>query len=253
MSAGRNSTACHSLSATVLLWATVVPPMAPVFAEVLWRGDFETGTTEQWRGAPKTDSVKVVTDPVRAGKYALRIDGTNAARRGERDRIELQHQPEPPGTAEGTERYFGWSVFLPQKLINESHALGYFETRNSWRQLMSFEARGEDILYSTRVPYARRWSEAGKLTPGRWHDFAVHVLWSRDPAKGFVEIWFDGQQVAPRAMTATLLDENVAFFQLGLMRATSDVPETIIIDEAIEATTLEEVTPPRLSGTRDPG
>ena len=63
------------------------------------------------------------------------------------------------------------------------------------------------------------------------------------PAKGFVEVWFDGEQVVPRTMTATLLDENVAFFQIGLMRATSDVPETIIIDHVIEATTLEEVTP----------
>ena len=80
------------------------------------------------------------------------------------------------------------------------------------------------------MPYARRWTGKGKLTPGRWHDFAVHVLWSRDPAKGFVEVWFDGEKVVPRTMTATLLDENVAFFQIGLMRDTSDVPETIIID-----------------------
>jgi Polysaccharide lyase len=246
MTAGRKSTVCKLLSGALSLWASMLLPIASISAEVLWRGDFETGTTEQWRGAPKTDHVKVVTEPVRAGKYALRIDGTNAARRGDRDRIEFQHQPEPPGTTEGTERYFGWSVFLPKKLTNESHALGYFETRNSWRQLMSFEARGEDILYSTRVPYARRWSGPGKLTPGQWHDFAVHVLWSRDPAKGFVEVWFDGDQVVPRAATATLLDENVAFFQLGLMRATSDIPETIIIDEAIEATTLEDVIPPRL-------
>ena len=53
-------------------------------------------------------------------------------------------------------------------------------------------------------------------------------------------------------MTATLLDENEAFFQIGLMRATSDVPETIIIDHVIEATTLEEVTPPRLAEKRKP-
>ena len=48
--------------------------------------------------------------------------------------------------------------------------------------------------------------------------------------------------------TATVLNsnDNEAFFQLGLMRATSDVPETIIIDHVIEATTLEEVTPPPL-------
>jgi hypothetical protein len=225
------------------LLALVFMPTAGAMAEVIWRGDFETGTTEQW-SAPKSDAIKIVQDPVREGKYAVRIDGTNAARRGTRDRIELQHQPKPPGTAEGTERYFGWSVYLPKAFTKDMHALGFFETRNSWRQLMSFEVRGEDIQYSTRVPYAMRWVGKGKLTPGRWHDFVIHVLWSRDPAKGFVEVWFDGEKVVPKAMTATLLDENVAFFQIGLFRETIDVPETVIIDHAIEATTLEEVTPP---------
>jgi len=230
-----------------LLLALPLLAAPPVLAEVIWRGDFETGTTAQWNGAPKSDSVKVVTEPVREGKYALRIDGTNAARRGKNDRIEFQHQPKPPGTAEGTERYFGWSVYLPKKFTNTPHALGYFETRNSWSQLMAFEAQGEDIKFSTRVPYKLHWTGKGKLTPGRWHDFAVHVLWSRDPAKGFVEVWFDGENVVPLAKTATLRDENVAFFQIGLFRETSDVPETIIIDHVVEATTLKEVTPPPLA------
>ena len=229
------------LAAIVLLAAT------PVSADVIWRGDFETGTTEQWRGAPKSDGVKVVEAPVREGKYALRIDGTNAARRGDLDRIEFQHQPKPPGTSEGTERYFGWSVFLSRKFTDGNHSVGYFETRNSWTRLMAFDVHGEDILYTTRVPYALRWKGTGKLTPGRWHDFAVHVLWSRDPGKGFIEVWFDGEKVVPLAKTATLRDENEAFFQIGFFRATSDVPETIIIDHVVEATTLAEVTPPRLS------
>ncbi len=73
-----------------------------------------------------------------------------------------------------------------------------------------------------------------------------------DPAKGFVEVWFDGEQVVPRAMTATLLDGNAAFLHIGLMRDTSEVPETIIIDHVIEATTLEEVTPQRLAEKRKP-
>jgi len=60
--------------------------MAPLLcgaapAEVIWRGDFETGTLEQWKGAPKSDGIKIVQEPVREGKYALRIDGSNAARR----------------------------------------------------------------------------------------------------------------------------------------------------------------------------
>ncbi len=218
---------------------------AHVSAEVIWRGDFETGDTTQWPGAPKFDAVTVVKDPVREGKFALRIDGSNAARKGKHDRIEFQHQPKAPGTAEGTERYFGWSVYLPTKLTDASHSLGYFETRNSWSQLMAFEVTGEDILFTTRVPYARQWAGKGKLTPGRWHDFAAHVLWSRDPKKGFVELWFDGQKVVPLTKTATLKDENVAFFQIGLFRETSETPETILIDHVTEATTLADVTLPR--------
>src|SRR4051794_20828425 len=211
-------------------------------ADVLWRGDFETGKTDQWPGAPK-DGVKVVTEPVRDGKFALRIDGTNAAKKGKLDRVEFQHQPKPPGTAEGTERYYGWSVYLPKKLTDARHALGYFETRNSWSQLMAFEVKGEDILFTTRVPYKRQWDGQGKMTAGRWHDFALHVLWSRDPEKGFVEAWFDGEKVVPLAKTATLRDENVAFLQLGLLRESSDVPVTIIIDHVTEGTVLEDVTP----------
>ena len=51
-------------------------------------------------------------------------------------------------------------------------------------------------------------------------------------------MWFDGEKVVPLTKTATLRDENVAFFQIGLFRETSEVPETIIIDHCIEATTL---------------
>jgi hypothetical protein len=225
-----------------LILAIPLLAVPAVSAEVMWRGDFETGTLDQWSRPPRSEQVRIVNQPVRDGKYALRIDGTNAAKRGGHDRIELLHQPSR--TAEGTERYFGWSVYLPRKLTDGRHALGYFETRGSWRRLMAFEARGEDIRFTTRVPYTLHWVGKGKLTAGRWHDFVLHVRWSRDPEKGFVEGWFDGENVVPLTKTATLLDRNAVFFQIGLFRETSDVPETIIIDRVIEATMLEEVTPP---------
>ncbi len=228
----------------LLILLSALPLLTP--AEVIWRGDFETGNLEQWKGAPKSDAVKVVQDIVREGKHAVRIDGSNAAKRGTLDRIEFQHQPAPPGTAEGTERWFGWSLYLPKKLTDGFHTVGYFETRNSWSQLMSFEAQGEDLKFSTRVPYKLHWTGKGKLTPGRWHDFAVHVLWSRDPAKGFIEVWFDGENIVPLAKTATLKDENVCFLQVGFARETSDVPETIYLDHIVEGTTQKDVTPPPL-------
>lgn len=218
-------------------------------AQVIWRGDFETGTLEQWKLA-RVPGAAIVREPVRAGKYALRIDGSNAARRGRLDRIELQHQPDPPGTAEGTERYFGWSVYLPKKFTGVSHQVGYFETRNSWSQVMAFEAKGEDLTFSTRQPYTLHWSGPGRLTAGRWHDFVVHVLWSRDPAKGFVEVWFDGERVVPLTRAATLKDENPVFFQIGFARETSDVPESIVLDHVVEGTTMKDVAPPPLPKRR---
>jgi hypothetical protein len=229
-----------TLTTVLRLLVGLVPLLS---AQVIFRGDFETGTLEQWKGAPKSDAVKVVQDIVREGKHAVRIDGTNAAKRGSLDRIEFQHQPE--ATTEGTERYFGWSVYLPKKFTDAHHNVGYFETRNSWSQVMAFEVKGEDLQYTTRVPYKVQW-KGGKLTAGRWHDFALHVLWSRDPAKGFVEVWFDGEQVVPLTKTATLKDENPVFFQLGFIRETSDVAETVYIDHIVEATTLKDVTPPAL-------
>ena len=50
-------------------------------------------------------------------------------------------------------------------------------------------------------------------------------------------------KVVPLTKTATLKDENVAFLQLGLLRETSYVPVTMIIDHVTEGTTLEDVTP----------
>jgi len=207
--------------------------------EVIWRGDFETGDTKQWSGPPKSDAVTIVKDPVREGKFAARIDGTNAAKKGKFDRIEFQHQPKD--TAEGVERWFGWSVYLPKKLSDSSHSLGYFETRNSWSQVMAFEVKSEDVLFTTRQPYTRHWNGKGKMTAGKWHDFALHVLWSRDAKKGFVELWFDGEKVVPLAKTATLRDDNPVFFQIGMFRESSEMIETIYLDRVIEATTLEDV------------
>lgn len=65
-----------------LTWLTLPLAAVQVSAEVIWRGDLETVTLsiggEQWARPPESDRVRVVALPVRAGKYGLRIDGSNA-------------------------------------------------------------------------------------------------------------------------------------------------------------------------------
>src|SRR3954451_22252028 len=66
------------------------------------------------------------------------------------------------------------------------------------------------------------------------------------PTRALASYGSTGRRWCRSKKTATLKDENVAFFQIGLFRETSDVPETIIIDHVIEATTLKDVTLPRV-------
>jgi hypothetical protein len=61
-----NQTASRKLILIPILLAAL-----PVAAEVIWRGDFETGTTKQWKGARKSDAVRIVTDPVREGEKVV--------------------------------------------------------------------------------------------------------------------------------------------------------------------------------------
>src|SRR5262245_27428354 len=80
-------------------------------AEVLWRGDFETGNIGQWTKAQQvaSDRLQIVNSPVRQGQHSLRVevkqgdDPINAS--GNRAEL-VWMQPEN----EGNDRYYSWST-----------------------------------------------------------------------------------------------------------------------------------------------
>ena len=236
--------------------ALVLASVTEASAEVIWRGDFETGTTEQWKGAAEVRR-RQGRDRARARRQ-IRLADRRDQRRPKRQATTASSSstnPNRPERPRARNAISAGASIVPKKLTDGYHSVGYFETRNSWTPVDGVRGpgRGHQVHHARAV--RAHWTGKGKLTPGRWHDFAVHVLWSRDPEKGFVEVWFDGEKVVPQTKTATLRDENVAFFQIGFFRDTSDVPETIVIDHVVEATTLEEVTPPekhRNADAREP-
>ena len=245
--------------ALVLSSATTVSRAA---AQVVWRGDFETGDTSQFDSELNGEVggvryIVVGTDPVAEGTYAAQISLHDDARwsNGLR-RVELHHSPGAARTAEGDELYFAWSFFLPETLPTDpGQTIGYWESNRSYQSLMAFELSGEDLLFTTRRPaYARQWDGAGAATTGEWHRIAMHILWSTDETVGRVDVWFDGEQVVDGAMAATLVDANDAFTQIGLLRGDmdfSDVP-VIYLDDAVEGDTLADVRPDDLPGTTPP-
>jgi hypothetical protein len=216
--------------------ATPRPHPSPARAP-RWRGDFETGNLAQWSYLLNPRGLSVVDSPAAQGRHAVRVEIT------ERDlwpnglnRVEVQYKPPPTTLAEGRRSCFAWRFYLPAPLSEARHQIGYWESYPSYKQIMSFEVRGQTIAFVTRMPSERvHWTAPGAVTAKVWHQLATCATWSTDPAVGLVDVWFDGKQVVARGAARTLWD-NPNFVQLGLLRDTPDGTEVMFLDDAIEDT-----------------
>jgi MYXO-CTERM domain-containing protein len=243
---------------SVLLVALAAPLAS---AAVVWTGDFETGDLSQFNYVlhEEVDGnvyASATQDVVLQGAYAARIELHNDAEWGNGlRRVELQHLPDAARTAEGATTCFAWSFYLPEALPEDpGHTLGYWESQDSYQQMMAFNTNGQSIRFITQQPdYTEHWSADGVLTPGEWHRIAMCVLWSEDPGTGLVDVWFDGEQVVTAAAAKTLADGNPHFAQIGLLRGDVDydgVP-VIHIDDVLEGDAVADVDPPDVPGGSD--
>jgi hypothetical protein len=220
----------------------------PSSASLLWRADFEQDGWAPWSYRLNPRGGSLIEGGARDGRRAARLELTAAdVWKNGLNRVELQHDPGPLRVREGEETWFGWSFFLPRALLPGEHALGYWESRTSYQQLMAFEGRGQEGSFVTRLPSSRTWWRAPQaLTAGRWHDVVLHVRWSADPSRGEVELVYDGERVARAAPVATLVPGESAFIQVGLLRPAADAhagTEEILIDRAREGRRLADVIP----------
>ncbi len=233
-------------------------------AAVVWTGDFETGDLSQFNFVLNGDVdgmiyAQAVQDMVLEGSYAARLELHNEAiwPNGLR-RVELQHLPDPARTAEGATTCLGWSFYLPEALPDDpGHTLGYWESQNSYQQMMAFNVfDGTSLRFITQQPnYTEHWSADGVVTPNEWHRIAMCVLWSQDAGTGTVDVWFDGEQVVTGAGAKTLADGNPHFAQVGLLRGDQDIPTVpvIYLDHVLEGDSIEDVDPPEAPGGSDSG
>lgn len=215
-------------------------------AATVWTGDFETGDISQWNTALNGGNISIVTSPVLQGSRAAQIRLTNDARWSNgMKRVELNHKPASARTKEGAETYFAWSFYLPEALAaSPLTQIGYWESDQTYQQVMSFEVEGQRIRFSTRKPQNKvHWEADGMVTPGVWHRIAMHIKWSK--TAGSVDVWFDGEQVVTQGAAQTLADDNDHFTQVGLLRDKVEFQDApiLILDDAVEGDTLADVRP----------
>lgn len=231
--------------------AAMLATASAASAAPAWVGDFETGDLSQWSFVAHGEYIDVQSDLVGEGEYAARVELHNdAVWPNGLQRVELQHLPDAARTSDGATTWFAWSFYLPEALPEEPyHAIGYWESNNSWNQSMAFIVRGDDIEFVTRHPgHVSQWQADGVVTPGVWHRIAMRISWSL--GVGSVDVWYDGEQVVDGAEARTLSDGNPHFVQIGLFRepARLEGVPVIVLDDAVEGDSLEDVRPADIPG-----
>jgi hypothetical protein len=217
---------------------------SPAEAQIVWRGDFETNTLNQWSGLNNGTGIQVTDELVLEGDHAGLIQITDDEAHiwsNGLNRVEFRYAPGAQATAEGQDFYFGWSFLLPELFTEDSHQIGYFESDKTWQQMMSFLVEGSTLSFVTRQPSNQVHWSTSELQANTWYDLAMHIHWSQDQNLGTVSVWLDGEPVVQEASARTLNDANAHFIQLGILRDTIEQDESIVIDNARQGTRMEDV------------
>jgi hypothetical protein len=236
-------------------------------AEIVWSGDYETGSLSQWGGVQAVQGgAAVTTVPVRSGAHAARFvvrpgdDPINSS--GERAEVLTS-----TGEGAGTESWWAWSTFFGDdfepalntswNIFTQWHNSGtagqanvHFEVNaatNPWTiQLRKFG--GEPTTNQVVFPLAL-------FERNRWFDFVFHVRWAPD-LTGFVEVWVNGAQVVPLTYTPTTYFGQSVYLKQGFYRADANVTSVVYHDGTRRGLSFADVADPTLvtgsSPTIDP-
>lgn len=196
-------------------------------AGTLWKGDFSSSDLSQWSKVERVAAsrIKVVADGDggKAGRFLVKQgdDPINASG----NRNELVYVGDK--ITEGAERWYSWNTLWPDsfksaptwQLFTQWHHTG-----TSGSPPIEFFTNREQILL--RVNQKQVWSTP--LTRGLWHWFVLHVKWSSNASKGYVEVYYDGKPVLRRLVTKTLYAGQGVYLKQGLYRK-----DTITYDQVI--------------------
>jgi Polysaccharide lyase len=229
-------------------------------------GDFEAGGLQGWSGdLARSDSAVVVTQPVRKGRYAVRITLAPGDRAADKERAELKigdKSIERLHGSQGGEMWYGWSLFLPAGYIDPPE--DQFQIVSQWHQQLPATAgrglkgappvalhlvandRGHALILigqSTPTGQPRTLAE-GQIRQGAWTDLIVHIRWSTGK-DGFVEAWLDGRPFTQGKKHGPTLYSPVSnYWRLGLYRHKGgSTTNTVYYDEVRVGDSYEAVAP----------
>lgn len=227
---------------------------------------FEPATTPP----EDSDSVDIVTEPVRKGTYALKLtvqpgDEVYAGDRAhDKERAELVRQTSE--AKEGRELWYSWSILLPTDYAYTPRGISW-QLMGQWHDSPDpgEPATGfsppirmdyQPDLGTLRLIYGRIQVFADQqqtvdvpITLGAWTDLMFHIKFSQG-ADGFAEVYKSGVQVGPRITGPNMFNAQPNYLRIGLYRgpdnggAGQSQTNVLFYDEIKIGTTREAVFTP---------
>jgi Polysaccharide lyase len=235
-------------------------------SDTSWTGNFETGNFSQYAPVPYCESAyscKVVKKPVAQGHFAARFEvrqGDDYEHwSGERAQIALYRHEQ-----EGTDSYWGWSLYLPR---NYRDARSFFQVFAEWHHSgltgsppVTFQiVSGRLVIRIVRTADPARatsWDQydLGPITPGRWTRFIYHARWSADPRQAVNDVFVNGMLRQHITGHPNLFSGYWNYLVVGWYRAAADITQVVYIDDVRVGNSLDSldaivgVQPSRVSG-----
>jgi hypothetical protein len=215
-------------------------------ANILWRGDFESGDISEWNHLINPAGLSVTTGCVFNGNYAgkVRLNGDDSflwKGNPALNRSEFQYRNTPGMTNEGKTTFFAFSFYLTKTLSAHKHELGYWESDKTWQQMFRFTITGSELSFQESAAKDVFWKAPEGAKKGQWHRIAMQIDWSSHPQDGAVEVWVNGKHMGKNHFK-TLPEKNALMFtQIGLLRKQEKNIEEILIDGAMETDNLTEL------------
>jgi hypothetical protein len=243
--------AACGLAAAGLPLVQFLPVGQAATRRLFWHPNPRHGLHAGWSSLlARRGDLSLVRHPVRDGLYTYRFVVHPGDFLNDGQRSELSATQAQTGGYPGVQTWYAWSVYFPANYNPTPDAFNIF---TQWHQTgISTKAcrPGPNIAFRTSdntrpltlqmvvtggpIPSGCHTSHIdirlGTLTFDRWIDFTFHVMWSPNPAIGFVQVFMDGQQVVPITHLATMYPNDGVFVKQGIYRAPSDRVSTLYED-----------------------
>jgi hypothetical protein len=209
-----------------LLGGFVVLPPLQVPVERL---DFESGTASDWAIQRSSDDrIRILSSPLRDGGKVGRFEVRGGDSVSGSARAELADTNNM--ASEGQERTYSWSTLLPSDypIVDKWQDIVQWKNEGTGTPPLQIGIRGDQIGLAGGPQVNYRWPWKTTVERGKWVDFTVRIKWSSDAQVGWVEAWYEGQQVLERYPMATLYPGVDNYFKLGLYRD-SDISQTGVV------------------------